>query len=101
MRRQLPLLLTSIALTVFVCASSIWLVPVGHGPFPAAYGPMSPLWAHRAALRLLYSIGAICAVIMGFVPIGLFSADRRKEFVQFTPPNQSLTGPSLVCVLRC
>jgi len=101
MRRQPPLLFVTIALTVFVCASSIWLVPVGHGPFPAAYGPMSPLWARRAALRLLFSIGAICAVMMDFVPTGLFSAGWQKQFVHLALPNQNLTGPSLVCVLRC
>ena len=101
MLRQPLFLFATILVMALVCASSIWLIPVGHGPFPAVYGPMSALRAHRAALLLLYSISAIFAAMIGFALASLFSADRRKQSVHPAPTTLSLTGLSLVCVFRC
>jgi len=48
----------SIALVFTVFLLSVFLVPVGHGPFAAAFGPIAKFQALRALFLLMWLIAA-------------------------------------------
>ena len=50
--------LLCLALIFAIIVLGMCLVPVGHGPFAAAYGPMSMFQALRALFLLMFLIGA-------------------------------------------
>lgn len=89
----------AVLVVVIICASSIWLVPAGQGPFSASHGPVSALRARRAALRLMNWISALVSFVLGSAAIGIGSAGRRERaeltIREIAPP------VSLFCPLQC
>lgn len=96
MPTRLAFLLLAAALALLVCASSIWLVPYGQGPFSAFYGPASMLLASRVAARLSASIGARLLLLRLTAAAGpsVGSADPGHALPAFDLA-------SLICVLNC
>lgn len=52
--------------------ASLCLVPAGHGPYSAVYGPKAPLRAYRASLLLMQALVAVVlvSVILPGLPQG-------------------------------
>ena len=96
---RLALTLFVAVLTLMVCASSVWLIPAGQGPFSAAYGPISIFQAQRAAARLVSCIRLTLPATLVAVNISSYGASR----IEFT----TVLGlaipdlPSSICILQC
>jgi hypothetical protein len=83
---------------IFIVLASFCLVPAGHGPYSAVYGPRTSLRAYRSSLQLMQAVVAI--VIFSLIIPGLrFGRERLPRVAQidcaFTPL------PSLISILRC
>ena len=46
-------------LLALIIMASLCLIPTGHGPYSAVYGPKAPLRAYRASLLLMQALVAI------------------------------------------
>ena len=96
---RLALTLFVTVLTLMVCASSVWLIPAGQGPFSAAYGPISIFQAQRAAARLVSCIRLTHTATLLALDISSYGASRM-EFA--TVPGPAIPDlPSSICILQC
>jgi hypothetical protein len=83
---------------IFIVLASFCLVPAGHGPYSAVYGPRTSLRAYRSSLQLMQAVVAI--VIFSLIIPGLrFGRERLSRIAEidcaFTPL------PALIPTLRC
>jgi len=96
---RLALMLFVTLLALVVCASSVWLIPAGQGPFSAAYGPISIFQAQRAAARLVSCIRLTLPATLVAVDISSYGASRMEFATVLEPAIPDL--PSSICVLQC
>ena len=83
---------------VLIALASFCLVPAGHGPYSAVYGPKAPLRAYRASLQLIQALVAFVIVSLTRLELRLGStysfhlSHHRPAFLPL---------PSLISALRC
>ena len=91
---------TGLAGLALICVMSIFLFPVGSGPFSATHGPATAFRAKRAALLL--SLTLLVAAILTVACASLFSL---CHVALATLPDASAAQiskpPALTCVLLC
>jgi hypothetical protein len=99
MPSRLAFMLLALVVAALVCASSIWLLPVGQGPFSAVHGPTSYLQAQRVAarvfsgIRLMLVTALLTASANAFsIGCGAFVGDSSR------PPSDRR---SMICILTC
>ncbi len=83
---------------IFIALASMCLVPVGHGPSSAVYGPATAFRAYRASLELRRAVVAIVALLI-VSPLALLHA-RLPEF-EAGLDVASADCSSLIPILRC
>lgn len=88
------------AVVVLICVMLMFLFPAGNGPFPAKYGPATPLRAKRAAL--LINISILVAAILTSACGAMLSFCRATASA--LPQPKAAQKPDLAvlgCVLLC
>jgi hypothetical protein len=91
--------LVCLVLVFLVFLLSVCLIPVGHGPFAAAYGPAAKFQALKTLFLLVFLMSAAVKFSKIFCSAGLLASGRltsRKDSVQITPYQLSLNS-----ALRC
>jgi hypothetical protein len=87
--------LTCLALVLPVFLLSMCLVPVGHGPFAAAYGPTAKFQALKVLFLLMFLMAAPVSSwdILSSAEVVPFShLTSREDFAQITPYQLSLNS---------
>lgn len=83
---------------IFILLASFCLLPAGHGPYSAVYGPRTSLRAYRSSLQLMQAVVAI-VIFSLIIPRLQFGRERLS---QIAPIDCSFTPlPSLISILRC
>ena len=98
MPSRLAWMLLALLVALLVCASSIWLLPAGQGPFSAVHGPASHLTPRRTAARVFSGIRLMLVAALLAVPANAFPAGRTEILGSAPAPPNRL---SLICVLSC
>ena len=91
--------LLCLAVVIFIFLAVLCLVPAGHGPRPAVYGPATALRAYQASVLLKFAI-ASATVLTARVRVSL------SRFGHLEPTSElgaasTCSLPSISAALRC
>jgi hypothetical protein len=92
--------LLCLAVVIFIFLAVLCLVPTGHGPRPAVYGPATALRAYQASVLLKFAIASAITVLTACVRVSL------SRFGHLEPASElgaasTCSLPSISAALRC
>ena len=83
---------------IFVPLASLCIVPFGHGPSSAVYGPRTAFRTYRAALRLRCALASMVIVLMaGILALSCPAYSDSEDGSRPASPHL----PSIITALRC
>ena len=85
---------------ILIASASLCLVPFGHGPSSAVYGPNTAFRTYRASLQLRSAMATTVVIIFLMASVFVFS---RPTYSVFDPDSRlaKASPTSMIVTLRC